>query len=434
MKNRRFRTFGFVFLIALFAVSIPFLSESLAKPQDSCTPWPECKNGDGGGKTTFDFDVSLSTGSIAIEQGASGTVDITVSHVSGSGNVSLAVTDAPSGVIASADPSASKLSPNSSSFTSTLAIDVASFALPGFVDLMVEASGKGNTNTAILSLEVVEVVTPPPPPGTDPVIVAVGDIACSTNNVTNTACHHKATSDLALEIDPDAVLVLGDLQYCCGSLAGFNQYYDPTWGRLFDRTYPAPGNHEYKTTGAAGYYDYFGELAGDPKKGYYSFDLGAWHVVSVNSNCGAVGGCGAGSPQGIWLENDLAANTSLCTAVFWHHPRFSASAGGPNVSMDDFWKILDTYGVDVNLVGHHHNYQRFTPMDGAGLADPNGVTEFLVGTGGKSLHDVVDSPSTLEVGKATFGVLKMILHPTGYDWEYIEEDGTVFDSGTASCH
>jgi len=168
-----------------------------------------------------------------------------------------------------------------------------------------------------------------------PVVAAVGDIACDPANPsynggdgTATACRMKATSDLLVGGGWSAVLLLGDNQYEDGALARYQASYDPTWGRVKGLTYPAPGNHEYGTPGAAGYFAYFGAAAGDPARGYYSFDLGAWHLVVLNSNCAAVSGCGPGSAQEQWLAADLAAHPGRCTLAYWHHPRFSSGQHG----------------------------------------------------------------------------------------------------------
>jgi len=417
-------------LIAILVSAILLSSELFVKPY-KCPAWPNCDGKGEGDNSSFDFSVSLFPNSISLYQGSSGYIDATVIQILGTGNVSLSVTNVPAGVIVSFDPTSGKVSSNNSNYTSRMTIDVSSTATSGKIDI--QASGKGTTKTVSLDLPVIEQTLPPTPES--PVIVAVGDIACSSNTPTVFECHQKATSDLALEINPDAVLILGDLQYPNGTLSNFEKYYHPSWGRLFDKTYPSPGNHEYKTANAAGYYAYFKERAHDPTKGYYSFDLGSWHIVSVNSNCGAVGGCGANSQQSAWLENDLKTHNNVCTLVFWHQPRYGDSAVRDNIDMNNFWNLINFYNVDVNLVGHWHNYQRFTPMDETGSPDPNGVREFVVGTGGKYQYGVSDpTRSILETYNSfTFGVLKMTLHETGYNWEFIEENKNIFDSGSGKC-
>jgi calcineurin-like phosphoesterase family protein len=279
---------------------------------------------------------------------------------------------------------------------------------------------------------------------TDPVIAAAGDIACDSADTKYNggagmvaACHMKATSDLLLEVDPVAVLTLGDNQYEIGTLSEFQQSFDPTWGRLRSVIHPAIGNHEYGTPGASGYFVYFGTAAGDPGKGYYSYNIGTWHIIALNSNCSEVGGCGVGSPQELWLRADLAAHPAFCTLAYWHHPRFSSGRYGNNPEYGAFWQDLYNAGADVVLVGHEHNYERFAPQDPNGLADPeHGIRQFIVGTGGKNFSQFVTVQPNSEVRNSdTFGVLVMTLHPKSYDWRFIPETEKRFtDSGSASCH
>ncbi|MEO6326287.1 MAG: metallophosphoesterase [Thermoanaerobaculia bacterium] len=277
----------------------------------------------------------------------------------------------------------------------------------------------------------------------DPVIAAAGDIACDPSdgnynggNGTATACAMKATSDTLLAVAPAAVLLLGDNQYEDGTLAKYFASYDPTWGRLKAITRPAPGNHEYNTAGAAGYYSYFGAAAGDPAKGYYSYDLGSWHLIALNSNC-AVVPCVAGSAQELWLASDLAAHPGVCTLAYWHHPRFSSGPHGDDSSTAAFWVDLHAAGADVVLDGHDHIYERFAPQTALGTLDAvRGIREFVVGTGGRSQTSVATIRANSEVRNVgAFGVLKLTLHPAGYDWQFVAAAGSAFtDSGSASCH
>lgn len=276
--------------------------------------------------------------------------------------------------------------------------------------------------------EPIPTLTPAPP---DPVLVGAGDIAdCSELESA------RKTAQLVEKID-GTVFTLGDNAYESGTPAQFEKCYGPTWGRFKNRTRPAPGNHDYRTLGAAPYFAYFGEAAGDPKKGYYSYDLGTWHIIVVNSNCGDVGGCRKGSPQEQWLREDLAAHPALCTAAMWHHPRFSSAAHGDDLGMRDIWKDLVDAGADVVLNGHDHDYERFAPMDALGKADPKrGVREFVVGTGGRELYNwnVIHSTSEVRNNQA-FGVIKLTLHPDSYDWQFLSVDDSHFtDSGSAKCH
>jgi acid phosphatase type 7 len=278
----------------------------------------------------------------------------------------------------------------------------------------------------------------PRPAGHDPVIAAAGDIACPSSVTTFLECHQRGTSDLIAAGGFDAVLDLGDNQYDGGSLYAYDTYYGPTWGRVKSITHPAPGNHEYITPKASGYFSYFGSAAGDPTRGYYSYDIGTWHMIALNSNCWAVGGCGAGSPEEQWLRLDLAAHRETCTLGYWHHPRFSSGTTyGSLAEYAAFWQALYEGGADVVLVGHEHSYERFAPQDPNGTADrAMGIREFVVGTGGKSLYPLGLPIANSEArNDTTFGVLELTLHPTSYDWRFVPEAGGTFtDSGTAACH
>lgn len=278
----------------------------------------------------------------------------------------------------------------------------------------------------------------------DPVIAAAGDIACDPGDPhfnggagTAKACRMRATSDLLVGGSWDAVLLLGDNQYWTGSLAAHRASFEPTWGRLGPLLRPAPGNHEYLTPGAAGYYDYFGPAAGDRTKGWYSYELGTWHVVVLNSNCGDVGGCGPGSPQLRWLAEDLAAHPRACTLAYWHHPRFSSGAHGDNAAYTDFWRTLYDAGADLVLVGHDHDYERFAPQDPAGKADPeHGIRQFVEGTGGQELRSFATIRANSEARNSRdHGVLKLRLRTDGYDWEFLPAaGGTYADQGSSGCH
>ena len=273
-------------------------------------------------------------------------------------------------------------------------------------------------------------------------VVAVGDIACdpadaSYNGGAGTAnlCRMVATSNLAMSLSPAAVLLLGDNQYENGTLAKYQASYDPSWGRLKAITRPIPGNHEYVTPGAAGYYAYFGTVAGDPAKGWFSFDLAGWHLIGLNSNCGAVGGCGASSPQGQWLAADLAANPGVCTLAYWHHPRFSSGPHGNDATTAAFWSLLQGAGADLVLTGHDHGYERFAPQSATGAADPAGIRQFVVGTGGKNLTFVSTVRANSEVRNySAYGVLELKLWPSGYDWRFVGVNGSTLDSGRGLCH
>ena len=231
-------------------------------------------------------------------------------------------------------------------------------------------------------------------------------------------------------------------------LAAFLQSYDKSWGIFKPITHPAVGNHEYLTAGgsspstgcdstnagAAGYYQYFGAAAGDPTQGYYSYDVGTWHLIALNSNCGNVGGCTPTSPQGQWLAADLAANTTSCTLAYWHIPLFS-SGGRAARNTATIWTQLTAAKVDVVLNGHDHIYERFAPQTADGAASADGIREFIVGTGGANHTSIATVAANSVVRDATtFGVLKMTLHAGSYNWQFVPSRGTFTDSGSAACH
>jgi hypothetical protein len=290
----------------------------------------------------------------------------------------------------------------------------------------------------------------------DPTIAAAGDYGCDPlapdyHNLDGSPnggqCQQKATSNLLVNGDFSAVLALGDQHYC-GSLAEYRQAYDPTWGRVKSITHPIPGNHEYLTTGgstptigcdssnagAAGYFGYFGSAAGTPGQGWYSYDIGAWHLIALNSNCSNAGGCIPSSPQGLWLAADLAAHPNQCILAYWHIPLFSS---GGRASQNGYWlwKQLFAAHADLVLDGHDHIYERFAPQDPNGLADPSGIREFIVGTGGANHTSIATVAANSVVRNATtFGVLGLTLHPGGYSWNFEPAAGSFTDSGSASCH
>jgi acid phosphatase type 7 len=274
----------------------------------------------------------------------------------------------------------------------------------------------------------------PPRPPSGNVIVAAGDIAnCASEG-------DEATAKLVGSIDGATVLTLGDEAYPHGTAQDFRECYEPSWGQFKERTFPSPGNHEYETEGASAYFDYFGKVAGDPDKGYYSYDLGAWHIVALNSNCGEVLRCGRGSTQTEWLKEDLAANADEgeCTLAYMHHPRFSSGEEhGSTPKLEPLWEALYEAGADVVLSGHEHNYERFAPQDPNGKADPErGIREFVVGTGGKSHYPILEPIANSEVyDDETYGVLQLTLNPKSYEWQFIPVEGETFtDSGSARCH
>ncbi len=288
---------------------------------------------------------------------------------------------------------------------------------------------------------------------TDPVVAAAGDIACDPassafngGNGTSSACRQIYTSNLLVNAGLSAVLDLGDNQYYCGGYQAFVESYALSWGRVFNITHPSVGNHEYLTSGgtgcttanagAAGYFQYFGSAAGSPGQGYYSYDIGTWHLIALNTQCSQVGGCGASSKQGQWLAADLAAHPNQCTLAYWHIPLFS-SGGRANSNSLSFWQQLYNANADLILVGHDHIYERFAPQDPNGNYDPTrGIVQITAGTGGANHTSIVSiAANSLVRNASTFGVLMLTLHPGSYDWQFVPEAGKTFtDSGTGYCH
>ena len=277
----------------------------------------------------------------------------------------------------------------------------------------------------------------PPPTRESPLLAAAGDIACQPGaERTDVRCHHAETSEQLLSMRPDAVAMLGDAQYDRGTPEEFVEY-DRTWGRVKDRTRPAVGNHEYGTPGASTYFTYFGAAAGAPDRAYYSYDLGAWHVVVLNSNCGIVSCLDVGS-QVRWLRADLAAHPDRCTLAYWHHPRHSSAQRlGSYGAVRSLWRALVEGGADVVLAGHVHNYERIAPLNADGAVDrARGIRSFVVGSGGVNHQRLPNlKPYSERSSTDTFGVLTLSLRPDGYDWLFVPEPGRTFtDTGSAACH
>jgi acid phosphatase type 7 len=265
---------------------------------------------------------------------------------------------------------------------------------------------------------------PPLDISTPEVFVGAGDIALCT-----AYGNHEATARL-LDAIGGTVFALGDNAYMSGTAEEYRDCYDRTWGRHRSRTRPVPGNHEYESPQATPYFDYFGPNAGPHGLGYYSFNLGAWHLVSLNSNVPV----SAGSAQAAWLRADLAANRTRCTLAYWHHPRFSSGRHGNEERMREFWQILYEAGAEIVLSAHDHTYERFAPQDPDGFPDnDHGMRQFVVGTGGARPYPFVNIRTNSEVRLSTLGVLKLTLSGSGYDWEFVSTSGSG-DSGSGSCH
>jgi hypothetical protein len=291
----------------------------------------------------------------------------------------------------------------------------------------------------------------------DPVVAGAGDIACGADS-SSAQCRQMATSDLLLQIAPTAVLALGDVQYELGQYDNFLRFYDPSWGRLKAITHPVVGNHEYGTSDsgeggcgyACGYFDYFNGVgqtfgpAGPRNAGYYAFDVGAWRLYAINSNCTRTGGpgCAAGSAQLAWLRADLAAHPRKCSLMFMHHPLFTSDTrdfdnAGFRAQLTPIWQAFYDHGGDVVLTGHSHFYERYARQDPQERADPaRGIRQFIVGTGGRNVYSVGKVEPTSEVrGEKTFGVIRLALHSASYDWQFIPEPGKTFtDAGSEGCH
>jgi len=291
--------------------------------------------------------------------------------------------------------------------------------------------------------------------GHDPVIVAAGDLACQSlpkGNGTAT-CQSGAVANLIRRIDPDRFLALGDLQYTSGKLKEFRRVWDVQFGDLKDITSPIPGNHEYGTGDASGYFTYFGARAAPPD-GYYSFDLGEWHIVALNSAiCWDDPGCGPGSPQHDWLLADLVASSDhRCTLAVMHHPRYdwrpyqkwviddgkTLNSGYSTRPLVPFWRALHAAGVEAVMNGDNHLYQRWAPQDARGNVVDGGTVQFTVGTGGRMLYTFGRPPrpdNLVRTQNDAFGVMKMTLHPTSYTYEWMSapRQPDYEDRGTVAC-
>ncbi len=295
------------------------------------------------------------------------------------------------------------------------------------VALALVAAASGSSVTGGREAEIAEAPGRVAAASAVPTVVAAGDISPPWLGT------QKSTSDLVLRLAPTRVLTLGDQQYDTGRLADYRAFYGPTWGRFKTKTAPTPGNHEYYTPGAAGYFSYFGWAAGRPGRGYYSFDLGGWHIVSLNSNIAR----GWRSPQESWLRANLRATSKRCVLAYWHHPRFSSGASyGNNSTVSAFWTDLYAARADLVLNGHEHHYERFGPQTPVAVGDPRGIREFVVGTGGVRAYPfgLVRANSQRRI-TGRYGVLHLTLRPTSYAWKFVAVDGRVLDrGGPVPCH
>jgi hypothetical protein len=263
------------------------------------------------------------------------------------------------------------------------------------------------------------------PPATASVL-AVGDIADESD------CG-AVTAAVVDDFPGTPVLALGDLAYPDGTASDFSDCYARNWGQFDSRVYPVPGNHDYHSTDAGPYYDYFGPRAGVKGEGWYSFDYSGWHLIALNSELSMR----SSSEQYAWLAGDLAASSAQCTIAYWHAPRWNVGLHEPGSSRsEDVWEALEGAGVEIVLGGHDHNYQRWTPQNAKGEAVENGIRQFVVGTGGNGLYDQEINDPQLEVFyNASYGVLKIDLAPDSYTWGFVSAAGDSFtDSGSGTCH
>ena len=287
--------------------------------------------------------------------------------------------------------------------------------------------GSGSRPTALLQRQFVIDGCPASVPV---VLLAAGDIAYCPSGAA--ASNAAATATVLRQVPGVPVLLLGDLAYFSGTPSEFNDCFDPTWGVEKPRLRPSPGNHEYNTANATGYYAYFGTQAGRTARGYYSFDLGDWHIVSLNSNIDAA----AGSAQELWLRDDLAKTARTCTLAYWHHPLFTSSPRGYNAKMKDIWSTLFEFRATVILNGHEHNYERFAKQNPDGVEDTvNGIRQFIVGTGGIGMTPMVTPAANSKVRESlTYGALQLTLASNSYAWDFVPAvEGVVVDSGSANC-
>lgn len=271
--------------------------------------------------------------------------------------------------------------------------------------------------------------TPEPEATPEPVatLLAAGDIASCELEM------DSATAALIAERD-GVVATTGDHAYPAGNDATYVECYGQAWGAFLDRTRPTPGNHDLQDDGGAAYWRYFGERAGTPGEGWYSYEVGDWHVVALNSNCELIP-CGPGSPQYEWLVDDLAASDARCTLAHMHHPRFSSGPHGDYPPVGPLWDALHADGTELVLVGHDHFYERMAPQTPAGATDPNGIRQLTAGTGGYHLYqrERIAPNSELIIDDA-HGIVELTLRPDGYDWAFLKTDGSRPDSGSAACH
>ena len=337
--------------------------------------------------------------------------------------------------------------------TAIIVLGAVLLLLVGLVIGYIVSAGPPDEPLAVSTTAVADGGTAPPgsgapattlPPVTDSIIelsgepavlVGAGDISdCGNDGDAITA---NLIDEVIAESPQAIVFTTGDNVYPDGTLEEFESCYAETWGRFKNRTRPSPGNHDYTTQDASGYFGYFGEAAGNPGEGYYGYEAGEWQVLTLNSNCDEIGGCDQGSPQEQWLRGQLASSGAQCTLAYWHHPLFSSGFHGGDRSVRPLFQALHDGGAEVVVNGHDHNYERFAPQDANGTHDPiAGVREFVAGTGGTGNRPIALIAANSESRFTdAFGILKLSLFSDGYEWEFVSEDDSGFtDVGIGACH
>jgi acid phosphatase type 7 len=299
------------------------------------------------------------------------------------------------------------------------------------------SGGGGDSQAATSSPPSGATTVPAPPPVSGPTLAAAGDIACPAGlRRTSTQCRQADTANVLAQLRSDVVAPLGDIQYDRGSLGDWRTgSFVPTWGRFKSRMRPAIGNHEYASGAPDGYRGFFGARAGPRGKYWYSYDLGSWHVVVLNSNCSIVG-CRAGGAQERWLRADLSRHRTACTLAYWHHPRFSSGLHGNDRTVAPLWRALQDAGADLVLSGHDHIYERFSPQTSTGAASAKGMAEFVVGTGGRNNYPIIRVKPHSQVRRSfVYGILELTLGEGRYGWRFVPVKGLTFtDRGVARCH
>ncbi|MBL8959724.1 MAG: Ig-like domain-containing protein, partial [Gemmatimonadetes bacterium] len=395
-------------LLAALACGDPdHAARPITAPTASTARGPDAREGDVGGRAI----VSLTLSPNPLNLGVGATSQLALAATSHTGEVST-------------KPAGATWTTDDATIATVSSLGVVTGVAAGTAHVRATAAN------GVFGETTVNVTGSPPPPPTTHTLLAAGDIAvCGSSG-------DEATATL-LDAEAGTVLALGDLAYPNGTTADFTNCYDTSWGRHKARTLPVPGNHEYGTANASPYFTYFGATAGNPGKGYYSYDLGAWHVVALNSNCIMVS-CAIGSAQEVWLKADLAATTKPCILAYWHHARWSSDAShGNNTKVQPLVRALFNAGADVLLSAHAHLYERFGLQDPSNNASPVGIRQFVVGTGGRTpLYSWgAIKPNSQVRNNTTLGVLKLTLGATSYSWSFLPVAGSTFtDSGTQACH